>query len=65
MPPGANGLLTWQARRSSAISDVHLGRQILEIVCAASLSAASGTEAALPYAGPRDLTPIELWRPAA
>lgn len=53
----------WRAGRSSSISDVELGRQILEIVCAASVSAASGAETPLPYTGPRDRTPIELWRP--
>lgn len=55
---------SWQARRPSALSDVYLGRDLLEIVCAASLSAASGEEVPLPYDGPRDRPPIELWRPA-
>lgn len=54
---------SWRAGRSSAISDVHLGRDVLEIVCAASESARTGAEVALPWAGPRDRTPIELWRP--
>ncbi len=54
---------SWRAGRSSSVSDVHLGRQLLEIVCAASLSARSGQEVPLPYVGPRDRTPIELWRP--
>ncbi|WP_436795547.1 Gfo/Idh/MocA family protein [Actinospongicola halichondriae] len=50
--------------RSSAISDVYLGRDLLEIVCAASMSAArSSIEIPLPYTGPRDKTPIELWDP--
>ncbi|MGK2928146.1 MAG: Gfo/Idh/MocA family protein [Acidimicrobiales bacterium] len=53
----------WRAGRSSSISDVLLGRQVLEIVCAASVSAASGAETPLPYRGPRDRAPIELWRP--
>lgn len=55
---------SWQARRPSSLSDVYLGRDLLEIVCAASVSAASGEEVALPYDGPRDRTPIELWRPS-
>lgn len=55
---------SWRARRRSSISDVYLGRTLLEIVCAASLAAASGTEVPLPYDGPRDRTPVELWRPA-
>jgi predicted dehydrogenase len=54
---------SWLAGRSSSVSDVHLGRLILEIVCAASLSAASGDEVPLPYSGPRDRPPVELWRP--
>lgn len=54
---------SWRAGRSSTISDVHLGRDILEIVCAASLAAADGSETPLPYTGPRDRTPVSLWRP--
>jgi myo-inositol 2-dehydrogenase/D-chiro-inositol 1-dehydrogenase len=39
------------------------GRFVLELVCAASASAAQGgTAVALPFTGPRDLTPLELWR---
>lgn len=53
----------WRAGRSSTISDVHLGRQLLEIVCAASVAARTGDEVPLPYDGPRDRTPVELWRP--
>lgn len=53
----------WRAGRSSSISDVYLGRDLLEIVCAASLSARSRTEIPLPYAGPRDQSPVELWQP--
>lgn len=53
----------WRTGGSPAISDVHLGRQVLEIVCAAALSARARVETPLPYAGPRDQTPIELWRP--
>ncbi len=50
--------------RSSSISDVYLGRDLLEIVCAASLSAArSSVEIPLPYTGPRGKTPVELWNP--
>jgi len=55
----------WRSGRSSTISDVHLGRQLLEIVCAASVSARTGEEVALPFTGPRDRTPAELWRPDA
>lgn len=55
---------SWRAGRSSGISDVHLGRDVLEVVCAASESARTGDEVTLPWDGPRDRTPIELWRPA-
>jgi myo-inositol 2-dehydrogenase/D-chiro-inositol 1-dehydrogenase len=55
---------SWRAGRASAVSDVHLGRDLLEIVCAASESARTGDEVALPWTGPRDRTPIELWRPS-
>ena len=55
--------LAWRSGRSSSISDAHFGRQVLEIVCAAALSARSTTETPLPYRGPRDRSPIELWRP--
>ncbi|MDE0801975.1 MAG: Gfo/Idh/MocA family oxidoreductase [Acidimicrobiales bacterium] len=51
--------------RSSAVSDVYLGRDLLEIVCAAAQSAArSSVEIPLPFTGPRDKTPIELLDPA-
>lgn len=51
--------------RVDPISDVHLGRDLLDIVCAASVSARDGgADVALPYDGPRDLAPIELYRPA-
>jgi len=55
---------SWRAGQSSAVSDVHLGRDLLEIVCAASESARTGHEVPLPWDGPRDRTPIELWRPS-
>ena len=45
------------------VSDVHLGRQVLEVVCAAAVAARDGGEVALPFDGPRNRTPIELWRP--
>jgi len=53
----------WRAGRPSTISDVHLGRDLLEIICAAAVSARSGEEVPLPFTGPRDRTPAELWRP--
>ena len=53
----------WREGRGAAVSDVHLGRDLLEIVCAAALSARTGEEVPLPYTGPRDRTPVEIWRP--
>ena len=55
---------SWRAGRPSMVSDVQLGRDLLEIVCAASESARTGDEVALPWNGPRDRTPIDLWRPS-
>lgn len=55
----------WQAGRPSTLSGVHLGRDLLEIVCAAAVSARTGDEVALPFTGPRDRPPVDLWRPSA
>jgi hypothetical protein len=41
------------------------GRTVLDVVCAAYASAASGQPEPLPFAGPRDRSPIELWRDPA
>jgi len=39
------------------------GRRVLDVVCAAYASAGQGGEwVALPFAGPRDRTPLQLWR---
>jgi predicted dehydrogenase len=38
------------------------GRTVLDVVCAAYASAASGRPEPLPFAGPRDLSPLDLWR---
>jgi hypothetical protein len=39
------------------------GREVLDVVCAAYWSAGRGGEATrLPFAGPRTMTPLELWR---
>ncbi|MDZ7673779.1 MAG: Gfo/Idh/MocA family oxidoreductase [Acidimicrobiales bacterium] len=54
----------WRVGRSSTVSDVYLGRDLLEIVCAASVSAAEDSrEVDLPFDGARDRTPVELWDP--
>jgi myo-inositol 2-dehydrogenase / D-chiro-inositol 1-dehydrogenase len=39
-----------------------LGRHVLDIVCAAYLSARTGREEPVPFTGPRDRTPLRLWR---
>jgi predicted dehydrogenase len=41
------------------------GRRVLEIISAAYRSAGTGVPEALPFAGPRDLTPLQHWRDAA
>jgi predicted dehydrogenase len=38
------------------------GRTVLDVVCGAYASAGSGGPVALPFAGRRDRTPLELWR---
>ena len=55
----------WREGRGAPTSDVHLGRDVLEVTCAAAVSARTGDEVTLPFDGPRDRSPIELWRPAA
>jgi hypothetical protein len=45
------------------IMSAAFGRDVLQVVCAAYESAGrSGASVALPFAGRRDLTPLELWR---
>jgi predicted dehydrogenase len=52
------------ARRAPAMSAV-FGRDVLQVVCAAYASAgAGGAPVAWPFAGRRDLTPLQLWRAA-
>jgi predicted dehydrogenase len=43
-------------------SSAALGRLVLEVVCAAYEAARTGDRTPLPYAGPRDLTPHEIWQ---
>jgi myo-inositol 2-dehydrogenase / D-chiro-inositol 1-dehydrogenase len=38
------------------------GRQVLDLTCAAYASAATGDPVELPFDGPRDRTPLQLWR---
>lgn len=43
--------------------DAAFGREVLDVVCAAYASAGqAGRAVAVPFAGPRDRTPLELWR---
>jgi predicted dehydrogenase len=39
-----------------------LGRHLLDIVCAAYVAARTGREEPVPFTGPRDRTPLQLWR---
>jgi predicted dehydrogenase len=39
------------------------GRTVLDVVCAAYASAATGRPEPVPFTGPRDRTPHQLWRP--
>jgi predicted dehydrogenase len=39
-----------------------LGRHVLDIVCAAYLSARTARAEPVPFTGPRDRTPLQLWR---
>ena len=52
-----------QRDRSAARSPgAEFGRAVLEVVCAGYASAAAGGPVALPFTGPRDRSPFELWR---
>ena len=43
-------------------ADAAFGRDVLELICAAYASAGrGGAWVALPFDGPRDRTPLELW----
>lgn len=47
-------------------ADVELGRAVLDVVCAAYASAGDGGSAVtVPFSGPRDATPLSLWRGAS
>jgi predicted dehydrogenase len=49
------------AARTPRVGPV-LGRLLLDLVCAAYTSARTGQPEAVPFAGPRHLTPHQLWR---
>lgn len=42
--------------------DAAFGRRVLDVVCGAYASAGSGGPVALPFAGSRERTPLDLWR---
>ena len=45
--------------------DAAFGREVLDVVCAAYASAGRGSSlVTVPFAGPRSLSPLELWRTA-
>ena len=49
-------------RAATPFMDVEFGRAILDIVCAAYTSAGrGGTPQSVPFTGPRDRTPLQLW----
>ena len=51
------------AAGSTPTMSAAFGREVLQVVLAAYWSAGKhGEEVALPFAGPRDLTPLQLWR---
>jgi predicted dehydrogenase len=56
------GLADALGGRGGRICPLGFGRRVLEVICAAYLSAHDGSEVALPYDGPRDRTPLSLWR---
>ena len=47
---------------SSPTDGARTGRDVLEVVCAAYASAASGAPVPLPFTGPRDVEPAAFWR---
>ena len=51
------------AQGTTSAMNATFGRHVLEVVCAAYASAGQGGAAvALPFVGPRDRTPLQLWR---
>jgi myo-inositol 2-dehydrogenase/D-chiro-inositol 1-dehydrogenase len=51
------------AQGTRPLMDATFGRAVLDVVCAAYASAAvRGADVAVPFTGPRDHTPLQLWR---
>ena len=57
------GFVADRAANRRPVLDAAFGRLVLDVVCAAYASAGNGSTAvAVPFAGPRDRTPLQLWR---
>lgn len=60
------GIADVLAGRGGRVCPVGFGRLVLDVICGAYASAGQGgldgTEVPLPFAGPRDRTPMQLWR---
>ena len=56
-----DGFLAALEGRGGRVCPLGFGRLVLEVTSAAYLSAGTGGEVSLPYEGPRDLTPLQLW----
>lgn len=59
---GQIGALATMAQGAPSPLDAAFGRRVLDVVCGAYASAGSGGPVPLPFAGPRDATPLSLWR---
>jgi predicted dehydrogenase len=58
-----DGMCGVRERRGGRLCPLGFGRLVLDVLCAAYASAgAGGDEVAVPFTGPRDRTPLELWR---
>jgi myo-inositol 2-dehydrogenase / D-chiro-inositol 1-dehydrogenase len=56
-------LITCASRRETPVMSAEFGRDVLDVVCASYLSAGrGGASVKLPFGGPRDRTPLQLWR---
>lgn len=61
--PQLAGLIDVVGGRGGRLCPLGFGRLVLEVICAGYQSAGhGGAEVPLPYAGPRDVVPLALWR---
>lgn len=56
-------LASTAATRHPPRSGPGFGRRVLEVICAGYAAARAGRPEPLPFSGPRDRTPLALWRP--